>query len=60
LDSLLPDGDAILIADDADAVVRQLRGLDDGRRLRLGRSARDIVLAGHTGAARGRELEQNL
>jgi spore maturation protein CgeB len=60
LDALLPDGDAIMIADDADEVVRLLCGLDDARRLRIGSSARDIVLADHTGVARGLELEQNL
>ncbi len=60
LDSLLPDDDAILTAGDADEVVRVLCGLDDKRRLRIATSARDIVLADHTGLARGRELEQNL
>jgi spore maturation protein CgeB len=60
LDALLPDGVAIMIADDADEVVSVLCGLDDGRRLRISSSARDIVLADHTGVARGRELEQNL
>jgi spore maturation protein CgeB len=60
LDALLPDGDAIMIADDADEVARVLSGLDDGRRLHIGSSARDIVLASHTGVARGRELEQLL
>jgi len=42
--ALLPDGVAIMIADDADEVVSVLCGLDDGRRLRISSSARDIVL----------------
>jgi spore maturation protein CgeB len=60
LDELMPDRDAILIADDADDVVRALCDVDDARRIRIGQSARDIVLADHTGLARARELEQHL
>jgi spore maturation protein CgeB len=60
LDRLLPDGDAIVIADTPDEVVRPLRDLDDARRIRIGRSARKIVLANHTGQARACELEQHL
>jgi len=60
LDALLPNGDAIIIADAAGEVVRALRGLDDAQRLRLGESARNIVLADHTSCARARELEQHL
>lgn len=60
LDELLPNGDAILITDDADAVVRALRRIDEAGRKRIGESARHIVLANHTGEARARELEQHL
>jgi spore maturation protein CgeB len=60
LDALLPNGDAILIADEADEVVRVLRGMDDAMRLQLAESARTIVLADHTSVARARELEQHL
>ena len=59
LNALLPNG-AILIADTADDVVRALNGIDDASRTRLGESARNIVLADHTGVARARELEQHL
>jgi spore maturation protein CgeB len=60
LNELLPDGDAILIADNSDDVVQALSGVDAAKRVRIGATARDIVLAQHTGAARARELEQQL
>jgi spore maturation protein CgeB len=56
LTDLLPEPEAILIADDTDDVVRTLRTLAEPERLRLGQRARTIVLAGHTGSARAREL----
>ena len=60
LNELLPDGNAILIADTADEVVRSLCNLEDAGRTRIGHSARQIILANHTGLARARELEQHL
>ncbi len=59
LDALLPDGEAILIADDAEAVVEAL-SIDEARRRAIAARARAIVLAGHTGLARARELERHL
>jgi spore maturation protein CgeB len=60
LDELLPDGDAILIADHSEDVEHALTRIDETRRARIGAAARDIVLARHTGAARARELEQHV
>ena len=60
LNEVLPDGDAILIADAPEDVSRSLCDLEDARRIRIGRSARKIVLANHTGLARAGELEQHL
>ena len=60
LNELLPDGHAILIADAAGDVTRALNGIDDAQRTRIGETAREIVLAKHTGPARARELEQQL
>jgi spore maturation protein CgeB len=60
LNEVLPDGDAILIADAPEDVSRSLCDLDEARRVRIGRSARKIVLANHTGLARAGELEQHL
>jgi spore maturation protein CgeB len=57
LGDLLPIDDAILVADQADDVVRVLTATDNAARDRIGNSARNIVLANHSGAARGRKLE---
>jgi spore maturation protein CgeB len=57
LGDLLPINDAILVADQADDVARVLTGTDNAARVRIGNSARNIVLANHSGAARGRKLE---
>ena len=57
LDALLPDGEAILIADDGEAVADALFSIDEARRRAIAARAREIVLAGHTGRARARELE---
>lgn len=59
LAQLFPEGEAIILADDADDVVDALRA-PDGRRRRLGAAARRIVLAAHTGQARGAELARHL
>ncbi len=60
LDALLPDGEAILIADDGEAVVEALLSSDEARRCAIAARAREIVLAGHTGLARARELQRYL
>ncbi len=60
LDALLPDGEAILIADDGAAVAEALLSIDEVRRCAIAARARAIVLAGHTGLARARELERYL
>ena len=57
LDDLLPNGEAVLVADHADDVVATLSHIDDAARDRIGARARIIVLTRHTGAARGRDLE---
>jgi spore maturation protein CgeB len=55
---LLPEHGAVLIADNTETVVATLGGLGDADRERIGQRARTIVLAGHTGSARARELCQ--
>jgi spore maturation protein CgeB len=56
LDELLPDGKALLIADDADAVVAALTDEPASVSLQRAGHARRAVLAAHTGAARAAEL----
>lgn len=56
LDELLPEGNAIIIAETADDVVALLTANDAARRTRIAERAREIVLAEHTGEARAREL----
>ncbi len=56
LDELLPDRAAALIVDDSDAVVTALTATDDSSRRQLADTARAIVLANHTGAARAAQL----
>jgi spore maturation protein CgeB len=56
LDDLLPDGEAIVIAQDSDSVVDALTRRNDADRARMAETARATVLAGHTGLARAREL----
>ena len=60
LTDLLPDGEAILIADDSRTVIEILLSLDDAARQTIAARAMAIVLAGHTGTARARELAQYL
>jgi spore maturation protein CgeB len=57
LDALLPDGEAVIVADGCEDVVAALRGADAANRDRISANARAIVLAHHTGEARARELE---
>jgi spore maturation protein CgeB len=56
LTDLLPEHDAILIADSTEAVVAALTGMAESDRQRIGQAARSIVLNDHTGTARAREL----
>ncbi len=56
LTDLLAEGEAVLIADNSDAVVATLTGMTESARHQVGQRARSIVRAGHTGAARAAEL----
>lgn len=56
LDELLPDGEALIIAQEPADVVAVLTELVDSDRIAIAASARRRVLRGHTGAARGVEL----
>ena len=58
LSEILPDGEAILVADTAEDVTTMLTHMEDGRRASIGATARELVLAHHTGFARAAELEQ--
>jgi spore maturation protein CgeB len=60
LADLLPDRQAILIADAAENVVSALASVSDGDRRAIARRARAIVLADHTGTARARQLLRDL
>lgn len=59
LGELLPAGEAVVIAETAEDVLRAL-ALPEPRRRALGEAARARVLAGHTGRARARELARAL
>jgi spore maturation protein CgeB len=56
LTDLLPEHDAILIADTTEAVVAALTEVTESERQRIGMCARSIVLNDHTGTARAGEL----
>jgi spore maturation protein CgeB len=56
LSDVLPENEAILIADDTGSVVSALVDLDENTRRRFASHARAIVLACHTGTARAGEL----
>jgi spore maturation protein CgeB len=56
LTELLPEPDAILIADSTEAVLAALTGVAELDRQRIGQCARSIVLDDHTGTARARGL----
>jgi spore maturation protein CgeB len=56
LDALFPDGEAILICDEAAQVVRALTEMSDTERQRMASRARRRVLARHTGEVRAAEL----
>ncbi|HVW54440.1 MAG TPA: glycosyltransferase [Rhizobiaceae bacterium] len=56
LDALFPDGEAILISDGGQEVVRALTGMSDKEREAMAVMARRRVLAHHTGQKRAEEL----
>lgn len=56
LTDLLPEGQAVLLADGTDDVVAALQDTDDAARDRMAVTARRIVLDDHTGQARAQEL----
>lgn len=56
LADLLPEREAILIADAAENVVSALTSIADTDRHAIADRARAVVLAGHTGIARARQL----
>jgi spore maturation protein CgeB len=58
LDDLLPQDEAIIIADGAGDVIDALTAVDDGVRLAIAHTARKLVLTGHTGVHRAQELAQ--
>ncbi|WP_245749621.1 CgeB family protein [Palleronia marisminoris] len=60
LGELLPEGEAIVIADGTDAAVAALTGEDGTRPEALAARAHEIVLADHTGRARAAELAHML
>lgn len=60
LTSILPQREAILIADSADDVVRALTEVGEPERRRIAEAARKRVLSQHTGTARAKEFETYL
>ena len=56
LTDLLPEREAILIADETENVVSALTSIADSDRRAIAHRARAIVLADHTGTARARKL----
>ena len=58
LDTLLTPGEEVLLPADADEVVAILRGLSEDQRTRLGRRARERILAEHTSQHRALEFER--
>jgi spore maturation protein CgeB len=57
LDALFAPGAEIVIARDADDVLRTVRGMPDDERRAMGEAARRTVLGAHTAAHRAAELE---
>ncbi len=60
LGDLLPQREAILIADASDDVVSALNGIAEPDRRAIADNARAIVLADHTGIARARQMSHDL
>lgn len=59
LSELLPEGEAVVVAEEPGDVLRAL-AMPEPRRLAIAAAARARVLAGHTGRARARELARAL
>jgi len=60
LTDLLPEPEAILVADEADDVVSALTSIPDTDRRAIAHRARAIILADHTGTARAQQLLHEL
>jgi spore maturation protein CgeB len=60
LSDILPEREAILVADEVDDVVSALTSIADTDRQAIARRARAIVLADHTGTARARQLLRDI
>jgi len=60
LTDLLPDGEAVLIADDSRTVVDILLNLDPCRRRDMASRAMEIVRTGHTGTARALDFMRHV
>jgi spore maturation protein CgeB len=60
LTDLLPEDEAIFIADTTEEVVRLLQDTTADKRRSVASAAREIVLSSHTGKARARELVDHL
>jgi len=60
LDEVLPEGEAVLIADSTEEAVAALTALPEARRAAIAARARRLVLDRHTGRARARELARAL
>lgn len=60
LTDLLPEPEALIVADTGDAVVAALTQMDEPQRRAQADAAQRIVLSGHTGRARAAELVQHL
>ncbi len=60
LDELLPEHEAILIADETEDVVTALTSIDGMGRSAIAHRARTIVLSEHTGTARARQLLRDI
>ncbi len=58
LDTFLTPGEEIVTVAETDDVVRALRDLSDAERTRIGRQARERILASHTADHRALEFEQ--
>ena len=56
IETLLPNGEAIILARSTEDVVATLQNTDEARRDAIASAARSRVLAGHTAAARAAEL----
>jgi spore maturation protein CgeB len=57
LDSILKIGEEVLLAEDADDMLRILRDFPEAERLQIGAAARSRVLAEHTPTVRAAQLE---